>query len=150
MNKDQEKLKHIYRLSLEINIKYQSDKWNRIAEEIKKCTKKPYNFAGIYSFGCVCYSDSEFSLNKYLNLQIFDILFKISWMCNLFKWPINCINDSSKVRRIRLIQCKFMRQYFTFYIKTFIKILCTIYLYLVTNFFSCKRETCSTNQTQPS
>lgn len=40
MNKDQEKLKHFYRLSLDINRKYQSDKSNRIAEEIKKCIKK--------------------------------------------------------------------------------------------------------------
>lgn len=84
MNKDQEKLKHFYRLSLDINRKYQSDKSNRIAEEIKKCIKNN-NFAGIYNFGCVCYSDSKVSLSKYLNLQIFNILLKISWICNLFK-----------------------------------------------------------------
>lgn len=40
MNKDQEKLKHFYRLSLEINRKYQSVKSNRKAEEIKKYIKK--------------------------------------------------------------------------------------------------------------
>lgn len=55
MNKDQEKLKHFYRLSLEINRKYQSDKSNRIAEEIKKYIKNN-NFAGIISITLVVYA----------------------------------------------------------------------------------------------
>lgn len=86
MNKDQGKLKHFYRLSLEIDRKYQSDKSNRIAEEIKKYIKKQ-QFCGnnFYNFGCVCYSESEFSLSNYLKLQIFQIILKISWICNIFK-----------------------------------------------------------------
>lgn len=55
MNKDQEKLKHFYRLSLEINRKYQSDKSNTIAEKIKK-TYKNNNFAGIISITLVVYA----------------------------------------------------------------------------------------------
>lgn len=56
MNKDQEKLKHFYRLSLEINRKYQSDKSNTIAEKIKKKTYKNNNFAGIISITLVVYA----------------------------------------------------------------------------------------------
>lgn len=60
MNSDQNKLNHFYRLFIEINRNYQSDRSNTIAEEIKKTYIKNQQFCGNYfhNFGCVCYSDS--------------------------------------------------------------------------------------------
>lgn len=67
MNKDQEKLKDFDRLFIEMNRNYQSVKSNTITE-IKKKHITNQQFCGNYfhNFNCVCYSDSELRLNKYL------------------------------------------------------------------------------------